>query len=546
MLALDKADRAFPKLDQAEMTTLARLAIEERFEDGAVVFRAGRPELDLYVVKSGGLSIYNPADANRLIVTHGPGEFAGDIDLLTRRPVIVSGVAAGATVLLRVPGAKIRQVLNTIPRMGETLIDAIQVRREQLQRGGVIGMRVVGPKSCCDTTTVREFLYKNFVPFTWYDTEQERGRKIWESMGSPRKTPAIECPDGKVLLNPRMVELARCAGIWRDCPTEHLDFAVVGAGPAGIAAAVYAASEGLRTVVLDRLGPGGQVGGSSMVENFMGFPAGLSGAELSMRGVLQMLKFGARMVAPVDVERIEPLENASGHRLHLSCGSSISAEVVLIATGMRWRKLEVPGADRFERAGIYYACTSVEGFLHEGQEVAVVGAGNSAGQAAMFLAERCVPRVHLIVRRDEFGPGMSEYLADRIRAQGNIQLHTGAQITAVQGDRRIEGIDLRHNDGRTSHIPLHGIFVFIGADPHVTWVPTTVARDSLGYLLTGIDAQRTGQWPLHDREPAPLETTVPGILAGGDVRSGSTKRVGFAVGDGSMAVTCAHRIRAGH
>jgi thioredoxin reductase (NADPH) len=213
---------------------------------------------------------------------------------------------------------------------------------------------------------------------------------------------------------------------------------------------------------------------------------------------------------------------------------------------MRWRKLEVPGADRFERAGIYYACTSVEGFLHEGQEVAVVGAGNSAGQAAMFLAERCVPRVHLIVRRDEFGPGMSEYLADRIRAQGNIQLHTGAQITAVQGDRRIEGIDLRHNDGRTSHIPLHGIFVFIGADPHVTWVPTTVARDSLGYLLTGIDAQRTGQWPLHDREPAPLETTVPGILAGGDVRSGSTKRVGFAVGDGSMAVTCAHRIRAGH
>jgi thioredoxin reductase (NADPH) len=546
MLALDKADRAFPKLDQAEMTTLARLAIEERFEDGAVVFQAGRPELDLYVVKSGGLSIYNPADANRLIVTHGPGEFAGDIDLLTRRPVIVSGVAAGATVLLRVPGAKIRQVLNTIPRMGETLIDAIQVRREQLQRGGVIGMRVVGPKSCCDTTTVREFLYKNFVPFTWYDTEQERGRKIWESMGSPRKTPAIECPDGKVLLNPRMVELARCAGIWRDCPTEHLDFAVVGAGPAGIAAAVYAASEGLRTVVLDRLGPGGQVGGSSMVENFMGFPAGLSGAELSMRGVLQMLKFGARMVAPVDVERIEPLENGDGHRLHLSCGSSISAQVVLIATGMRWRKLEVPGADRFERAGIYYACTSVEGFLHEGQEVAVVGAGNSAGQAAMFLAERCVPRVHLIVRRDEFGPGMSEYLADRIRAQGNIQLHTGAQITAVQGDRRIEGIDLHHNDGRNSQIPLHGIFVFIGADPHVTWVPTTVARDSLGYLLTGIDAQRTGQWPLHDREPAPLETTVPGILAGGDVRSGSTKRVGFAVGDGSMAVTCAHRIRAGH
>jgi thioredoxin reductase (NADPH) len=259
-----------------------------------------------------------------------------------------------------------------------------------------------------------------------------------------------------------------------------------------------------------------------------------------------MLKFGAKMVAPVSVDELRPSPDRPGHDLRLSCGNTPHAGAVLVATGVHWRKLDVPGAARFERQGIYYACTTVEGFLHRGQDVAVIGAGNSAGQAVMFLAERCARKVHLLVRREEFGPGMSEYLAARIRAQPNVEIHTGVEVSAVRGDDHIGAVDLKHKDGGTSTIDANAVFVFIGADPHATWLPDTVARDSLGYLMTGADALHSGRWPLKDREPTPLETTLPGVLAGGDVRAGSTKRVGFAVGDGSLAVTCVHRIRAGH
>jgi thioredoxin reductase (NADPH) len=535
---------AFPRFDEHEMRQLDEIAIRQEYADGETVFRAGDADVDLYVVRSGAIDIFNPVDHNRLIVSHGPGEFTGDIDLLTRRPVIVTAKARGETELLRISGDGLQQVLNAIPRVGEKLITAFQVRRAQLQAGGVLGLKVVGPSSCRDTTVVREFLYKNFVPFTWFDTEKPEGKDEWQKMGSPRKTPAIECADGSILENPKLLKLAQCAGIWRHCPTEDIDLAVIGAGPAGIAAAVYAASEGLRTLVVDRIGPGGQVGGSSMVENFMGFPAGLSGTELATRGVLQMLKFGAKMVAPVDVEKLDPLPDGSAIDLHLSCGTVVRSKVVLVATGVHWRKLDVPGADRFERAGIYYACTTVEGFLHRDEEVAVIGAGNSAGQAAMFLAERCARKVHLLIRRDELGPGMSDYLVSRIRAQHNIEVHTGTQVSAVNGARRIDSADLRHSDGSTSNIPIRAIFVFIGCEPHAGWLPETVARDAQGYLLTGADAKNSGRWPLTSREPTQLETTLPRLLAGGDVRAGSTKRVGFAVGDGSLAVTCAHRIRA--
>ncbi|HYO07704.1 MAG TPA: FAD-dependent oxidoreductase [Tepidisphaeraceae bacterium] len=543
-MALQVQDAAFPKLDEADIALLRPLATERAYADGDVVFRAGDADIDLVVVESGAIDMLNPTDENALIVTHGPGQFAGDIDLLTRRPVIVTAVARGPeTRVLRVPNAKLRRVLNTVPRLGEKLLTAFTVRRQQLQQAGVLGMKVVGPGTCRDTTVVREFLYKNFVPFTWYDTEQPDGHVQWRALGSPKRTPAIECGDGKVLLNPTLRDLAHCAGIWRDCPQETFDLAVIGAGPAGIAAAVYAASEGLNTIVLDRLGPGGQAGGSSRIENFIGFPAGLSGADLATRGVLQMLKFGARMAAPVSVEHMDPApDDGAPHALHLDCGATVHAQTVLVATGVRWRKLGVPGADRFERQGIYYACTAVEAYLHQGHDVAVVGAGNSAGQAVMFLAENCARRVHMLIRR-ELGPGMSDYLVARIRNTPNVTVHNGVEIAEVHGRAHIDAVTIRDQSGATSELPLGAIFVFIGAEPHANWLPDTVARDELGYLLTGPDALKSGRWPLKDREPCPLETTLPGVLAGGDVRAGSTKRVGFAVGDGSLAVTCCHRLR---
>lgn len=543
---------AFPRLDASDLAALKPLATMCAFEDGQPVFRAGDADLDLFVVESGAIEILNPSDGNRHVVTHGPGQFAGDIDLLTRRPVIVTGIARGPTRLMRVAGPRMRELLSRVPTVGEKLLIAIQERRRLLAEAGVLGLKVVGPGKCRETMLLREFLFKNFVPFTWFDSASPQGQALLSNWGSPQKSPVVECGGGQLLINPGLQELAHSAGVWRHVPTGAVDLVIVGAGPAGMTAAVYAASEGLSTVVIDRLGPGGQAAGSSKIENFIGFPSGLSGTELATRGVLQMLKFGAQMVAPVAVERIVPSEKPGDfHSLHLDCGAVLRARAVLIAAGVAWRKIEADGAERFESAGIHYACTSVEAILYDKQDVAVVGAGNSAGQAAMFLAECCRDRtVHLLVRK-HLGPGMSEYLVGRIRSARNIQLHENAEIASVGGESRLDTISLRpyESDGDATKkrdpsetLRVAAVFVFIGAEPGCSWLPQTLARDKLGYILTGTDALRSGRWPLTDREPCPLETTIPGVLAAGDIRAGSTKRVGFAVGDGSLAVTCVHKL----
>jgi thioredoxin reductase (NADPH) len=534
---------AFPILTPAEFAVLKPLATEREYADGETIFRAGEPEIDFFFVESGKIDILNPTDGNHLITTHEEGQFAGDIDLLTGRPVLVSAVARGKSHIWRLPGQQLRTLLNRIPSLGEKLMVAFTRRRELLSMFKVVGLRVVGPGRCRDTNIVREFLYKNFVPYSWEDSDTEKGRKLLQELGSPRKTPAIQCADGRVLVNPTLQELAISAGIWRHCPGRDVDFVIVGAGPAGITAAVYAASEGISTLVLDRMGPGGQASGSSRIENFIGFPAGLTGADLASRGVLQMLKFGAHIFTPVDVQKLEPAKSVKElHVLHLDCGAKIRCRVILLALGVRWRQLEAEGVDRFNGAGIYYACTTVEAELFDGADVAVVGAGNSAGQAVMFLAECCPTRnVHLLIRR-KLGGNMSEYLEDRIRATPNVVIHEETEIEKLTGNHHIEKITLKSRGSETRQLPCSAVFVFIGAEPCSPWVPSEIARDDKGYLLTGVDVVRSGLWPRADREPCPLETTVPGVLAAGDIRAGTTKRVGFAVGDGSLAVTCAHRL----
>ncbi len=545
---------AFPKLTDSELAALRPMATVCEFADGQFIMRAGESDIDLLVVEAGGIEVLNPSNDDESIVLHGPGDFAGDIDMLTRRPIIVSFVARGETRVLRIPGDKLRELLTKVPMLGEKMLIAFQERRRLLAAAGVLGLRVVGPGKCRDTMQVREFLFKNFVPFTWYDSTSDQGLKLMQGWGSPRKSPVVELSRDRLLFNPTLRELAQGAGVWRHCPSEQVDLAIVGGGPAGMTAAVYAASEGLCTIVLDKLGPGGQAAGSSKIENFIGFPSGLTGAELATRSVLQMLKFGAKMVAPVKVEHITAASTPGDcHLLQLDCGTLLRAKTVLIAAGVRWRKLEAEGAERFESAGIHHACTTVEAMLYNDLDVAVVGAGNSAGQAAMFLSECCRDRkVHLLIRR-KLGLGMSEYLVSRILASGNIVVHEGVEISAVHGERRMESVTLRafsadsdtpHNGAPTERLPVSAAFVFIGTDPGCAWLPDTIARDKLGYILTGVDALKSGRWPLKDREPCPLETTTPGILAAGDIRSGSTKRVGFAVGDGSLAVTCVHKLTA--
>jgi thioredoxin reductase (NADPH) len=537
-------ETAFPQLTPGEIAVIKPLATLHDYEDGDFLFQAGQAEIDFYVIESGKVEILNPADGNRVIVTHEPGQFSGDIDLLTGRPVIVTAVARGATRVWRVPGSQLRSLLNRVPSLGEKLIVAFTRRRELLARTRRLGLCVLGPATCRQTNVVREFLYKNFVPFTWFDSESDEGRRIREELGSPAKMPAVRCSNGDVLENPTTMELAQRAGIWKCAPEQEVDIAIIGAGPAGLAAAVYASSEGLSTLMLDRMGPGGQVAGSSRIENFIGFPAGLSGADLAMRGALQLLKFGAQIVAPVSVDRLTPANDARGlHTLHLNCGAQIRSHVVLVATGVHWRKLEADGAERFTGAGVFYACTTVEADLYDDRDVAVVGAGNSAGQAMVFLAECCPTRtVHAIVRR-RLGPGMSAYLATRIRGLPNVVIHEQTEIDALRGGSLLEEISLKNAGGAPpGRLPCAAVFVFIGADPSAEWLPPGIARDDKGYLLTGTDVVRSGLWPCADRDPCPLETTIPGVLAAGDIRAGSTKRVGFAVGDGSLAVTCAHRL----
>jgi thioredoxin reductase (NADPH) len=537
-------ETAFPRLTSAELALVKNLARPCDYADGDIVFRAGQPDIDLYIVESGRMEIRNPTDGDRLIAVHQPGHFSGDIDILTGRPVIVTAVAKGPTRLLCVPNGQLRALLNRVPSLGEKLIIAFTRRRELLAQMGGLGLRVVGPGRCRATSMVREFLYKNFVPFTWFDTETEAGKRVLVELGSPPKAPVIDCGNGRALVCPSLRQLASEAGIWRHPPSQEVDFAIVGAGPAGLTAAVYASSEGLSTLLLDQLGPGGQAGASSRIENFIGFPAGLSGADLATRGVLQMLKFGARMIAPVAVQKLAPASSPGDqHALQLDCGAEIRCRALLLALGVRWRRLEADGADRFAGAGIFYACTSVEADLFDAQDVAVVGGGNSAGQAVMFLSECCPSRtVHLLVRRT-LGPSMSEYLAERIRAAANVVVHEQTEIESLHGDRHLESIRLRNNaTGAATQLPCAAVFVFIGAEPAAGWLPAEIARDARGFVLTGSDVVASGLWPRSDREPCPLETSVPGVLAAGDIRAGSVKRVGFAVGDGSLAVACAHRL----
>jgi len=317
------------------------------------------------------------------------------------------------------------------------------------------------------------------------------------------------------------------------------DLVIIGAGPAGLTAAVYGGSEALSTLVLDQLGPGGQAANSSMIENFIGFPSGLSGFEFTTRSVLQMIKFGSAIYTPLAAQTIRFGDEF--HTVLTDDGNEVRAVSVLIATGVTWRRLTAKNASRFEGAGIYYAATTVEARMCGGQEVVVIGGGNSAGQAAMFLSEH-VEKVHVLIRGDDLKKSMSDYLVNRIHASDRIQVHTNIEVSQVFGKDKIEAIECRSTKSdRRESIQCSSLFVFIGAEPNTSWLPDSIVRDSHGYLLVRADMVRSGAWPL-TREPCPLETSVPRILAAGDVRASSVKRVGFAGGDGAHAVACIHRI----
>lgn len=531
---------AFPRFNAEQLACAATVGELVRFADGEPLFLEHQRDVPMYVIRSGEVVVRESSSGEpREVVTHAAGEFTGDVDLLTRRPIVVSAYAKGPVEAYRIPQSEVRRLLNEIPVLSDMLLEAFQTRRAVLEAGGFLGVRLIGRARSRETNELREFFYRNHVPHTFFDLDEPAGHEQLGLLGATEADIPVTACSRKVNKRPTLAQVAECLGIQREIPDTLYDLVIVGAGPAGLAAAVYAGSEGLKTLVIDRVGPGGQAGSSSKIENFMGFPSGISGAELANRGYLQALKFGVQFTAPVHVKQIDG--GAEGeHRLHLCTGQVARARCVLAASGVAFRQLEIDACRRLQGAGVYYAATSVEARSCRKSTAIVVGGGNSAGQAAIYLAETA-ERVLVVIRGDDLRKSMSEYLCRRIEHDRRITLCKNTEVDDIEGRDVVEAVWLKNNlTGERERVGCAALFIFVGAKPHTDWLPPAVALDEKGFVLTGAGLQSDARWPL-DREPCELETTCPGILAAGDVRAGTTKRCGFAVGDGSLAIACVHR-----
>ncbi|MDB5312806.1 MAG: thioredoxin reductase [Gemmataceae bacterium] len=534
---------AFPRLDEAQLAALGRCphTATKRFRDGEKLFEAGQRDCNFYVVKAGKVEIVDESgEGPKTVTVHGPGEFTGEVGQITGRPAIVTAVARGDCEVYEVSPVSLREILNDHPELGDIILHAFIARRQLLtEKGEFIGLRVIGPRSSRDTFRVREFLSKNGILFTWLDTEADpQVDQFLRQFGvTEADTPVVTWGKKLLLRNPSNRQLAEAIGLRRPLDRRVYDLVIVGAGPAGLAAAVYGASEGLATVVLERVAPGGQAGRSMRIENYLGFPTGITGGELTERAVIQANKFGARLSVTTQVTGL----TFDGPRpvLRLDGGETVTAKCLLIATGADYRTLGVDGCERFEGRGVYYAATPIEAQMCQGSEVVVVGGGNSAGQAAVFLAGQ-VRKVYLVVRGGNLYKDMSDYLARRVEQTPNIEVLLNTEVRRMEGEEFLGAVELVNNKtGKTRVIRTPALFSFIGAVPRTDWLPPEVETDEKGFVRTGPSLAGSARWS-GKRPPFLLETTRPGVFAAGDVRSGSVKRVASAVGEGAMAVQIVH------
>lgn len=532
---------AFPTLTSAQIASLDPFGRRMRFRAGETIWSAGNQTF-LAIIIDGEVPVVD-GRTGQLVAFHHAGEFAGDIDVLTGRPAVVSASAGTDVELLRIDADGLRAAIGTRPDLAETILRAFLLRRTRLQASGSVGVLVVGSRYSPEALRLREFLSRSRYPVAWEDVESspDAERLLMEFGVTSLETPLVVLPNGMVMRRPTTDELAAALGVVRPVNDEVVDVVIVGAGPGGLAAAVYGASEGLNTLVVDSAAPGGQAGTSSRIENYMGFPFGISGQDLADGAVIQSEKFGARLIAPAAALRLTCAQRGP-HTLEVAGVGPVMTRCVVIATGASYRKIDVPGLTHFEGRGVYYAATQVERTLCGSDPVAVVGAGNSAGQAAVFMAESSP--VFLIVRGSDLTKTMSDYLVQRIeslRREGRLTLLLNSEITELHGDDHLERTTIRNGSGAVHIEPIRSVFVMIGAAPCTGWLAgSQVALDDKGFILTGNDLVFRNQWPL-ERPPFFLETSCPGIFAVGDVRSGSIKRVASSVGEGSMAIALAHQ-----
>jgi thioredoxin reductase (NADPH) len=536
---------AFPILGKSELAVLARRGHPRAVRAGDILFAEGDSNFCFYVVVKGAVAIVeHSSGVERLIRMHLPGEFTGDVDMLSGRRALITARVESDGELLELDTTELRHTVDEIPDLGETIVKAFLMRRSLLLSEGFVGVRIIGSRFSPDSHRLRDFATRNAIPFRFMDLDtDEQADAILHQFGIPASaTPIVIGRDGQWHSNPSIVDFAHCAGLTTTLDAEHVyDLVVVGAGPAGLAASVYGASEGLDVLTLDSLAAGGQAGTSTRIENYLGFPAGISGKDLTQNALVQAQRFGAEITVPCQVRS---LGLDGGERVvTLVDGSRIRTRCVLVASGVEYRKLEVERCTEFEGAGIYYAATEMEARLCRGEEVVVVGAGNSAGQAIVYLA-RHARHVHVLVRGSDLAASMSRYLVERVAGIDNVTVTLEAVITKVEGETHLSAVHCQTKSGATKTIATSSLFLFLGADANTGWLRGCVELDKKGFVSTGSalppEAVEAERWRSAGRLPFLLETSLPGVFAAGDVRSGSVKRVASAVGEGSMSVSFVH------
>ena len=547
--ALDARTQTFPTLTADQIDRIRSCGKVRQVDRGEILFKPNDIGMPFFVLLSGGMEIVQPdiQGGERTVATHGPSHFTGELTMITGRQCLVLGRVTEPGEFIELSGDALRDLVARDAELSEIFMRAFILRRLALVNMGLGNVVLLGSRHSAGTLNLREFLSRNGHPYTYVDldTDQESQTLLDRFHVKLSEVPVVICNAGGVLRNPSIQELARCLGFNSMIDKSQLrDLIIVGAGPAGLAAAVYAASEGLNALVIETTAPGGQAGSSSKIENYLGFPTGVSGLELAARATTQAQKFGAAMMIARSVSRLNC--DHEPYRVMLDCGETLITHTIVIATGAQYNKLHLENLAQFEGKGIYYGATHLESQLCGGMEVAVVGGGNSAGQAAVFLSQEA-SKVHMLVRSGELTSTMSRYLIQRLTENPRIELHWNTEIAALEGGESLERVTWRNKKtGESETREVGHIFVMTGASPRTDWLRGCLALDGKGFILTGRDLEAAPlpddipQWPLR-RSPYMLETSLPRVFAVGDVRANNVKRVASAVGEGAISISLVHR-----
>jgi thioredoxin reductase (NADPH) len=542
-----RREQMFPKLTPHEIDRLRRFGEVRHYAAGDALFVTGDITPGMYVLINGSVRVTrrDPLGHSAPIVEQEPGEFVAEVGQLSGQPAFVDVHAVDNVEALLISPENLRALIIVEPELGERIMHALILRRVALIEAGAGGPVLIGPEVSPDMVRLQGFLARNAYPHQVLDPakDPDAAKLVQQYAPNPTDLPLAVCPKGTILKNPSEAELARALGMVPiDERDQTYDVAIIGAGPAGLSTAVYAASEGLSVIVFDARAFGGQAGASARIENYLGFPAGISGQALTGLAYVQAQKFGARMLIPAEVVRLDLTETLIA--VHLAGGRRVKASTAVVATGARYRRLNVPNLGDLEGRGVWYWASPIEARLCRNEEIVLVGGGNSAGQAAAFLRSFAA-KIWMLVRGPSLAENMSQYLIDRIRAIDKIEVLTHTEIIALYGSRekQLERVRWRNNvTGEETEKPIRHVFLFIGADPATTWLrDSALALDAKNYILTGSDARRANNG---SGRPLPLETSVRGVFAAGDVRSGSVKRVGAAIGEGAVVGAELHTVLA--